>query len=140
VVKQKTNGQETHGNSVVKQGKLWGMSSEHNASEEEEVARDEYQRAWEEFEVSSLVHWSKRQLIVSPQAAEKPTPQDHGDELRLARTMAVELEEAKTKAEEMAVEERRKADEERRRADEERKKALTLEHEVQKLREMLKQA
>jgi molecular chaperone GrpE (heat shock protein) len=77
------------------------------------------------------MRWPKRQLIASPQAAEKPTPQDPEDALRLA---IAELEEAKTKAE-VADEERRKALQAKAEADNQRN---TLEREVQKLREMLK--
>jgi hypothetical protein len=58
VVRAKTQGRESNGSHIVKRGKLFGLSPEHSAGEDEMVAADEYERVWRQFmstqEVSNL--------------------------------------------------------------------------------------
>lgn len=52
VVKSRTGGRESHGERIVQRGKLFGLSPEHSAGEDEMVAQEEYDKAWRQFNVS----------------------------------------------------------------------------------------
>jgi dTMP kinase len=97
-----------------------------------------------------MILWNKRQLIVLIlQMTEEQRLRNPEEARRLAEERAAVLDMARAQAEkkadeerkmrlaaeEQADEERKKADEERKKADEERSKRLTLENELQQMRE-----
>ena len=55
VVRTKTQGSESNGNHIMKRGKLFGLSPEHSAGEDEMVAADEYERVWRQFMLTQEV-------------------------------------------------------------------------------------
>jgi hypothetical protein len=55
VVREKTHGLESNGNHITKRGKLFGLSPEHSAGEDEMVAADEYERVWGQFMLTQEV-------------------------------------------------------------------------------------
>jgi hypothetical protein len=51
VIRSQTRGREIHGERIVRRGKLFGLSPEQSAGDDEMVAEDEYKKAWEQFKV-----------------------------------------------------------------------------------------
>jgi hypothetical protein len=51
VIRSQVRGTESHGALIVQRGKLFGLSPEHSAGDDEMVAEEEYKKAWDRFKV-----------------------------------------------------------------------------------------
>jgi hypothetical protein len=52
IVRAKTKGKESNQACIKQRGKLWWIAPTHTADDDENVVQDEYDKAWENFEVS----------------------------------------------------------------------------------------